>query len=230
MRFRHLHGEMMDRDELPAALLHDAFLGLERLHSLSNAGSGIVKQLRALLPRGDLKSISLLELGCGDGSLLSRVIAGMGRYHTNVLGVGVDINQNAISLARSKAASNQEYLCADACDFESTRLYDLGFTSLFLHHLTSTQTIRVLKRLARSCRYGFVCFDLNRSIPAWITTWIACRAVSRCPIVHNDGPRSIEAAYRRDELLQIAALHSPQEVVIKHAFPIGYFLVSKPII
>ena len=217
----------MDRDDLPVAQLDQAFRGLARLRTLSNCATGIANQVYDLTRICRDKKISLIEYGCGDASLLRDVIHKLRAYKIDATGVGLDINKNAIALAQANAPHIGRFICADACEYNLDQRFDVGFTSLFLHHLNTRQTIIVLKRLAQTCRLGFVCFDLHRSITAWITTWMACRMVTSSPIVHNDGPRSIEAAYHNSELCQIAAQLDLRDVKIKSAFPLGYYLVSK---
>lgn len=230
MKFRHLHGEMMDRDDLPKPMLHQAFKGLRRLHRLSNACVGISKKIRALLPLHNQKEISILEFGCGDGGLLACVLAQLRRCQINAHGCGVDFNKNAIALACARADNNLEFISADACTFKSAKKFDVGFTSLFLHHLTSTQATTALQNMARQCRFGFVCFDLQRSFSAWLTTWIACRAVTRSKVVHNDGPRSIEAAFKCEEIFALTSELNLGRVSIQSAFPLGFYLVSQAIV
>jgi 2-polyprenyl-3-methyl-5-hydroxy-6-metoxy-1,4-benzoquinol methylase len=83
--------------------------------------------------------------------------------------------------------------------------FDVVHCSLFLHHFTDEQVVRLLVEMARCARRAVVVQDLERHplayyfLPAtaWILRWSA--------IILHDGPVSVEAAFHPAELKRLAA-------------------------
>ncbi len=96
-------------------------------------------------------------------------------------------------------------VCADAfrIPFEP-RSYDFVFSSLFLHHFSDDEIVRLLSEMARVAARGVLAIDLYRHpiayyfvpVTAWLYGWD--------PITVHDGPISVEAAFRPAELEALA--------------------------
>ena len=82
--------------------------------------------------------------------------------------------------------------------------FDFVFSSLFLHHFTDFQVAELLDGFRAVARRGVLAIDLERGplayhfMPAtrWLFGWH--------DISMHDGPVSVQAAFKRDELLSIA--------------------------
>jgi len=83
--------------------------------------------------------------------------------------------------------------------------FDFVFSSLFLHHFTDEQVVELLAGFRRVARRAVLSTDLERGplafrfLPAtrWLFQWHA--------ITLNDGLISVQAAFKKNELLALAA-------------------------
>ncbi len=84
------------------------------------------------------------------------------------------------------------------------RSFDLVFSSLFLHHFSDDEVVRLLASSASIARRAVLAIDLERGplayhfMPAtrWLFGWH--------DISMHDGPVSVQAAFKREELLALA--------------------------
>ena len=81
---------------------------------------------------------------------------------------------------------------------------DVVVYSLFLHHFEVSDDVIILGEAARVARRGIVVDDLSRSRLVWLVTWIVTRPFGRSRIFHVDGPRSVAAAFSKDEMIELA--------------------------
>jgi SAM-dependent methyltransferase len=87
------------------------------------------------------------------------------------------------------------------------RSFDFVFSSLFLHHFSDEQVVELFRNFRTVARRAVLAIDLERGplayyfIPAtkWLFGWH--------DISLYDGPVSVRAAFKKDELLSLA-LHS----------------------
>src|SRR5439155_9017041 len=82
--------------------------------------------------------------------------------------------------------------------------YDVVMCSLFLHHLSDEQAPVLLRAMADAAGSLVLINDLRRSRLGYTLAWLGCRLLTRSPIVHVDGPRSVAAAFSPEEALRIA--------------------------
>jgi SAM-dependent methyltransferase len=121
---------------------------------------GKAAHVLALCARAGIEPHATLEVGCGDGALLSELHRrGFGgRLH------GVEISETAVSLARSRPEIEQ------VARYDGLRLpagdgaYDLGILSHVLEHVADPPAL--LAEVARTCRVVVVEVPLERNVSA----------------------------------------------------------------
>lgn len=84
------------------------------------------------------------------------------------------------------------------------RSFDVVLASQILHHLEGTESVDLLRELARVARYGILVHDLRRGVLPFAVTWVVLRLVSRSPVIRHDGPLSIRRGYMATELDALA--------------------------
>jgi hypothetical protein len=58
--------------------------------------------------------------------------------------------------------------------------------------------------MREAARYLVLVDDLRRCVPGYWSAVVGTRLLSRSPVVHIDGPRSVRAAFTTDELADLA--------------------------
>ena len=89
---------------------------------------------------------SVLDLGCGDGTLTARIaeLLPSGRV------VGIDASRGMIEAARSKARENLSFAFMDINDLDFSAEFDVVFSNATLHWLKDHR--RLYQRVGRSLR------------------------------------------------------------------------------
>ena len=135
---------------------------------------------------------------------------------------GCDVSATAVSLA-SRYAERRSleavFFRLDAIAAEALPDgYDAMISNLFLHHLSSADAVLLLKKMSESAPVVVVT-DLARGPIGYAAAFLGTRLLSRSPIVHTDGPRSVRAAFTLEEALLLAARAALDGARILPAFP-----------
>jgi SAM-dependent methyltransferase len=114
----------------------------------------------ALCERGGLRPASTLEVGCGDGALLSELHGRRfgGRLH------GLEISPSAVSIARARPQIASVELYDGSRVPAADGAYDLGILSHVLEHVAEPAAL--LAEVARACRAVVVEVPLEANISA----------------------------------------------------------------
>ncbi len=198
---RNRQPELMDQPELAPGVHRHALAGLGRINRISRTSSVLWRSLLQLQKQvGDLR---VLDLACGGGDVALECAQWARRQGVAMEFHGCDVSATAIAYAKSAAAETGatgiEFSCLDVLRDELPRGYDVIMTTLFLHHLDAPNAVELLRRMAAAARKGVLVDDLLRSRLALGMAWLGCQLLTRSPIVHVDGPRSVRAAFTLNE-------------------------------
>lgn len=171
---------------------------------------------------------SILDLGTGGGGFLGYVSNRMEHECGHPCLVGLDLSAFAIRCARRWHSGAIRWLVADARNIPlADDSIDIVTCSLFLHHFNEADVVRILREAARVARLGIVIDDLSRSRWALGWTWLGTRMLSRSHVFHVDGPRSVHAAFRQQELADLARRAGLEGVRLEKRFPFRLLLIWK---
>jgi ubiquinone/menaquinone biosynthesis C-methylase UbiE len=102
--------------------------------------------------------------------------------------------------------------------------FDYVFCSLFLHHFQDMDVVRLLRGFGEVARKGVLVIDLERNpIPYYFIAW-SRPLLGWDPVTVHDGAISVEAAFHRKELEDLAreaGLRNPRARVFRPAFRIA---------
>lgn len=155
---------------------------------------GIVRgMMRDLVSRDE--SFSLLDVGSASGDMGGALLRG---YPRGVVTALDRIETHLADAARPK-------LVADAFRLPfQPGSFDFVFSSLFLHHFSDDEIVELLRSFKLVARRAVLAIDLDRGPLAfhflpktrWLFRWR--------PITLNDGPLSVQAGFKKAELLALA--------------------------
>ncbi|MFW5832456.1 MAG: hypothetical protein ACOCVA_09380, partial [Prolixibacteraceae bacterium] len=80
------------------------------------------------------------------------------------------------------------------------RQIDIVHCSLFCHHLTDDELVRLLKKMNSAVRTGFVINDLQRNRMAYFGAKIMTTLLNGSSLSKNDGPVSVLRGFKQQEL------------------------------
>jgi hypothetical protein len=181
---------------LDHANLQDARENLKDLVRINRyfGGYRLVRGMLAEFQRpGD--RFSLLDVGAASGDMGASIRESFSRANI----VSLD------RIGRHLALAPHPKLVADAFQMPFPQgSFDFVFASLFLHHFSNDQVVELLRSFKRVAGRAVIVLDLERGplayrfLPAtrWLFGWH--------PITVYDGPVSVQAAFKKDELLALA--------------------------
>ena len=199
--------ELMDDPGISRVTHFRALAGLSRLNDWSGSVRIIWRAIRSLERNGNPASLRILDLATGAGNIP------IGLWH-RARGSGMtveidacDISPVALEYARRRSGEHGagiRFFECDALMLDCVMEYDVVISSLFLHHLSQNQAIKLLRVMSAAARRMVLVNDLVRSSAGYALARAATRVLTRSHVVHVDGPRSVESAFTYREALGLA--------------------------
>ena len=199
--------EIMDDFTIEGALFRDTLDKLEIINRFLGGNSVTINGLKNLLKnQSKNKTITIVDLGCGNGDIL-RDVAKFGRKNNYSFKlIGIDANLAAIEYAKelSKEYSELSFKTIDILseDFKK-QSYDVVLCTLFLHHFKNEELISFLKTTINKATIGVVVNDLHRHKLAYYLFKLIGFFIKN-KMVRQDGLTSVLRAFKRKDLENIA--------------------------
>ena len=155
---------------------------------------GFLQRATRGLPRG--ASISVLDVGSGEGDLLRRIRRWSNQRGLRARLTGLDLNPRSAGAARARTPDSMaiDYVTGDVFDYAGQA--DFVVSSLFTHHLTDAQVVDFLRWMAGHAARGWFVNDLHRHRIAYTGFGIAARLARWHRIVRLDGQTSVARSFR----------------------------------
>ena len=203
---RNLQDELMDDPSLPQDQHDHALRGLTRIHQFSGLVNRFWKPIQQHLKEKAQASpeavVRIMDVGCGDAYLLRQIGRKAKAAGLAVELVGADMSSQALELAKEKAKSSGLELNVQQVNVLTQELppADIIINSLFLHHFTEDQIAKVLAKFKSAAKELMIVEDLRRTVFGYVLCYVCGHLLTRSPIVHYDGMRSVEGALSVVEL------------------------------
>lgn len=208
MHARILVPEVMDQPDLDPAVHGRALDGLGRIHVVSRSVATLWPPLRELSSTSRGVPLRVLDLACGGGQVAIGLAQRARAEGADLEICGCDRSRVALDYARRHAARCGVRVGFHALDVVGEPLpagFDVVCCTLFLHHLDEAAAFALLQKMARAARRAVLVADLRRTRLGHALAWAGCRLLTRSPVVHTDGTRSVRAAFTTAEIGRLAA-------------------------
>ncbi len=219
--------EIMDQPGLDARSHQQALVGLRRINFWSGSAGIFWPPLAALALAEAPRPLRVLDLASGGGDVLIRLACKAAHAGLAFTFEGCDVSPVAVDHATREAQRRGvaiRFFVADALQGDLGDRYDAVLCSLFLHHLTREQALLLLRRMAAAARRLVLVNDLVRSrMGLWLAR-AATQLLSRSPVVHIDGPRSVAGAFTVAEARQLAAEAGLAGATVDSRWPCRFLL------
>lgn len=231
MRFlatRAQHDELMDDPAIGFAEFAQTLREIERINRRTGAYRPTLQAVRRLIPRAHpaTEPIRILDIGFGNGDVLRRIAAWAQTRGLTVELSGVDLNPWSQQAAQrvTPAALPIEYVTSNIFDFIPHAPYHIIINSLFTHHLSNTDVVRIMQWMTAQARWGWFINDLHRHrIPYYfIRSYVRVCGYNR--LVRHDAPLSVARAFTRTDWQQYIQRSGlpPQQLRISWHWPFRY--------
>ncbi len=220
----------MDDPQLDQRLHKQALTGLSRINWLTRTHRLVWRPIESYCRENQLDSVAVLDLGCGSGDLLVWLKTKAQAAQIDLKITGCDMSPVALESARHRADQakmDADFLQMNVLDEILPTNHDIVICSLFLHHLADGDVVHLLRRMAESARHLVVAADLHRGRWAHLMCWAGTRLITRSPVVHVDGPRSVEGAFTLVEIKQLVKQAGLTKYQIARHWPERFVLTWK---
>ncbi len=196
--------EIMDDFDLQGMELKKTLKDLDRINKWLGGNKITLKGLEKIFDKTTHQQpLRILDIGCGNGSLL-REVAQFGRKKgIKMKLLGIDANKHAIGIARKNTREFPE-ISFDALDVFSEKFRNLEadviLCTLTLHHFRDEEIENLLEIFVGVAKQGIVINDLQRSKTAYRLFKAFCAVFIRNDIAKKDGLTSILRAFKKGDL------------------------------
>lgn len=174
------------------------------------------------IKREDLSDFSVLDVGAGSGELL-RVIAEFarkGNRKTHLFGLELNARSSQAIRENSHDFAEIEAVRADAFALPfADDAFDYAMCSLFTHHFTNENIVKVLSEMSRVARRKIYVIDLERHAAAYVLYKIFCRVNRLSRLVREDGSLSVLRGFKFNELETLGRAANLKNVSVKKIAP-----------
>lgn len=224
---RQIIPELMDDPMLDPREHDRAMRGLRRINLLSDSAGILWKPIARLAGRIEDRPLRMLDVATGAGDVPLALLKKARRHGVTLTMDACDVSDQAILNGQSLANAAGEdirFFKHDVLRDELPGGYDIVTCSLFLHHVPTEQAAPLLARLARAANRLLLVNDLERGVTGLTMARIGVRLLSRSPVVHVDGPRSVRAAFSITEVRELARAARLGEVRVTRCWPFRFLM------
>lgn len=190
--------ELLDGDQIPEADLRRNLLEIDFINRWLG-GFAVSWQGFSMLA-GKQKSLTICEVGCGDGANLMHLKKKAAAQGITIAIVGIDIKQGCIQMAQDTHGLEQAtWICSDYQTAVLPQKPDIIFSSLFCHHFSNDHLVEQLKWMAKNSRIGFFINDLHRHPFAYYSIKWLSAIFSRSYLLKHDAPLSVARGFTRGD-------------------------------
>lgn len=222
--------EIMDDLEMQGRELEKTLLDLDKVNRWLGGNKITLNGVQRLLKNRSFdRPLKIIDVGCGNGSILKQV-AQWGRSNgIEMQLIGVDANSNAMSIAEKNLSGFPE-VSFEAMDVFSEAFRELEadiiLCTLTLHHFSDSEIEELMKDFSEMAKVGVVINDLQRSKAAYYLFKAFCRTFSIREINRKDGLTSILRSFKKEDLVRYGrGLNvKRQEINYKWAFRYQWIL------
>ncbi|GAA2186342.1 class I SAM-dependent methyltransferase [Leucobacter alluvii] len=204
--------EIMDDPSCDAGRLRRTLQGFDAVNrAVSSWGRVYRTHIRPALEAasrstsGSAPHLRILDVGCGGGDVLRRIVRMAARDGYAVQGVGIDPDPRAIAVARNaRRVPGVEYReCFSSELVAAGEGFDVVVSNHLLHHLSEPEFHGLLADSEALASRLAVHSDIARGRLAYAAFAVGAVPVSAGTLLRVDGLRSIRRSYTRSELSHV---------------------------
>lgn len=230
-KHRSVQAEIMDNLDFQGEEMKHLLNDLKKVNKWLGGNSITIDGLKELLKNHSKdKTLTILDIGCGDGELL-RKCADFGMKNNFDLNcIGLDFNQNILTIAqnRSRNYPNLTFKKVDVfLEEELVPNCDIALSTLFLHHFNNNQIEGLLKIILKKTEIGVIVNDLQRSKQAFFLFKIVSKLFLKTKTAQHDGLVSIARGFKKNELEAISLKINNQKSKIHWRWAYRYQWILK---
>jgi SAM-dependent methyltransferase len=199
-RERATQAEYCDQPGLPLEAVVSNYRQLARFNRAMLVSDAFQRVLTRWLGRPRVASLSILDLGAGDGWIGRKISKWAERRGWKWDVTNLDVNPLAFALH-----PRCRNVLASACTLPfQDDSFDVVIASQMAHHLTDAQVIAHFREAWRVTRDGMFLSDAHRNGGAFVALWMVLKLIGATPEFQADGLQSVRRGWRVGEWHRLA--------------------------
>lgn len=195
--------ELLDQEDIPQKDLFQNLKELDAINRMLGGYQAIFKGINKLIPKPRKQAVRVLDIGSGGGDTLRQIYRKYnGRLELHL--TGVDLKPDCIQYAQNRNKNLPLHFIEsnykDIFRLEENTQYDIITASLFCHHLSDDELIKLFSWMNNNARTGFIINDIHRNPWAYYSIKYITKLFSKSYLVKNDAALSVLRAFKKAEL------------------------------
>jgi SAM-dependent methyltransferase len=220
--------EILDESDLKPEEMARSLADLELVNEVFGSARLLGRRLKRHGKLAGGSRSTVLDVGAGSGTVSTSLAAHLERAGVEARVIATDLQWRHLAVGRTRNGGRK--LPAAAADVFNlpfpARSVDWVVSTLFVHHFSPEENVRLLQELARVARRGLLLLDLRRHrLPLFVIS-LAGRMAFQSRVSVEDGAASVRQAYTREEAQAFVARALPGARV-RSVFPFR-LLISYP--
>jgi ubiquinone/menaquinone biosynthesis C-methylase UbiE len=213
--------ELIDTGDYTAEEYEGFLREIRRVNRFLGDARALKKTLLREIEKENLPEFSVLDVGAGSGELLREIASfARGKSRTKLVGLELNARSAAAILEASQNFAEIASVRGDALKLPfADAAFDYAICSLFTHHFSDENVVRILREMRRVARRKIFVIDLHRHALAYFLYTTAGRLVLYNRLVRRDGALSIRRSFRPPELRNLAEKAGLKNISVERRFP-----------
>jgi 2-polyprenyl-3-methyl-5-hydroxy-6-metoxy-1,4-benzoquinol methylase len=214
LHYRSYQKELMDEDNIPFAAMAQTLKELNIINTRLGGHAITLNGMEQLA--GKDKYLTVCEIGCGGGDNLFAIYNHLSKKNIQASFIGIDMNRECIAFAKQQYPDLPcEWICSDYAMVSLEYKPSIIFSSLFCHHFTDGQLIKMLQWLKENSSRGFFINDLHRHWLAYYLIKYITRVFSGSYLVKNDACLSVARGFKKQDWKELMTQAGIQQYSIQ---------------
>lgn len=214
--------ELIDTGEYTAEEYAGCLAELRRVNRFLGDNRAVRQTLLREIEKSGLSECSILDVGAGSGEILRFAARFARRRRLSAKLFGLDFNQLSSAAIRDESRDFREIFAVRG---DALRLpfadasFDYAVCTLFTHHFTDENIVKILTEMRRVSRRRIFVVDLHRHPAAYYLYTTAGRLILKNRLTRSDGALSILRSFKPEELENLARRAGLREFSVERRFP-----------
>ncbi len=199
--------ELMDDCGVDGTTLRKVLDDIDRTNNLLGGNRITINGVELLIQEHRQGSYTILDMGCGNGSMLREIVKLGRRLGIGIEAIGIDLSETGLDIAKAESSDFPEirYLKRDILALAADDLKcDILLCTLTMHHFYDENIPVFLNQFTKLASIGIVINDLQRSPLAYHLFRGFSAIFIRTKIARHDGLISIKSGFTKMELERFA--------------------------
>jgi 2-polyprenyl-3-methyl-5-hydroxy-6-metoxy-1,4-benzoquinol methylase len=218
--------ELLDADDIP---FEDIKKNLQELNAINTLLGGHKITIDGIKAFAKKDAITICEVGCGGGDNLQAIEHWHKKNNSKAnTYIGIDLKDTCILFAEQQYNKLATWITSDYAlvNFENNKP-DVIFSSLFCHHFTEDELVKLLQWKKQNSKQGFFINDLQRNTVAYyLIKWLT-KIFSNSYLVKNDAAISVTRGFHKKEWEAIFTKAGITNYSIEWKWAFRYLIICK---